>query len=294
MSPAGPKAAFIGLGAMGEPMARNLHAAGLLAAVHSRSRDKTRRIAGKLGVADCAQPAEVLAHAELVFLCVPADAEVLALVDALCAGPVAGKLVVDTSTVRADTALQAAERLRKAGAAFMDAPITGGTEGARNAGLTFMVGASAEDLARARPALEAMGRRIVHLGPVGSGQRCKAVNQVMCAGINQAVVEGLAFAEALGLPLERVIEATGSGAAGSWFLDHRGPTMIRDRYQPGFRVALHRKDLQICLAMAQQLGTSLPLVERTVADYAALIEAGHGDEDISALYRLRGRHRRAR
>lgn len=280
------KSAFIGLGAMGMPMARNLHAAGHLVAVHSRDPSKARALGAELGVRACATAAETLALADVIFLCVTADEQVLAVVDALCQEAAAGKLIVDTSTVAAETATEAARRLSAVGARFLDAPITGGTEGAINGTLTFMVGGEAADVAAAQPGFAAMGSRTVHLGPVGAGQSCKAVNQVMCAGINQAVTEGLAFAEALGLPLDKVIEVTGSGAAGSWFVNHRGRTMVAGEYPLGFKLALHLKDLKICQRMAAARGGVLPLVDRTVQQYEALVEAGYGDEDISALYRV--------
>jgi 3-hydroxyisobutyrate dehydrogenase len=133
--------------------------------------------------------------------------------------------------------------------------------------------------------LQAIAGRIEHMGPVGAGQATKAVNQVVAAGINQAVSEGLALAHALGLPLEKVIDVVGSGAAGNWFLTHRGPSMAKGVYAPGFRVALHHKDLAICKRMAEQLGVALPLVEMTLIHYRRLLEAGFGDEDISALHR---------
>ena len=120
------------------------------------------------------------------------------------------------------------------------------------------------------------------MGPIGAGQATKAVNQVVAAGINQAVSEGLAFARALELPLHKVIDIVGSGAAGNWFLSHRGPSMAKGAYAPGFRVALHHKDLAICKQMAAELGTALPLVEMTLFHYRRLMEAGFGDEDISA------------
>lgn len=123
------------------------------------------------------------------------------------------------------------------------------------------------------------------MGPVGAGQATKAVNQLMAAGINQAVTEALAFANALELPLGKVIEVTGSGAAGNWFLDHRGPTMTQGKYDPGFRVALHHKDLTICKHMAEQFDVALPVVEMTLIHYRRLMAAGYGDEDISALFR---------
>ena len=123
------------------------------------------------------------------------------------------------------------------------------------------------------------------MGPVGAGQATKAINQVVAAGINQAVSEGLAFAHALELPLEKVIDIVGSGAAGNWFLTHRGPSMAKGAFTPGFRVALHHKDLAICKRMAEALGVALPIVEMTLIHYRRLMEAGFGDEDISALYR---------
>lgn len=279
------KTAFIGLGAMGAPMARNLHAAGLLAAVQSRTAEKAEALAAELGVTACGSPADTLAQADVIFLCVTADEHVLAVVDALCTPAAAGKLIVDTSTVAAGTAAEAAKRLSAVGARFIDAPITGGTEGAIKGTLTFMVGGEVDDVAAVAPAFEAMGARTVHLGPVGAGQSCKAVNQVMCAGINQAVTEGLAFAESLGLPLDKVIDVTGSGAAGSWFVNHRGRTMVAGEFPLGFKLALHLKDLKICQEMVRERGGELPLVDRTVAQYEALVEQGHGDEDISALYR---------
>ena len=123
------------------------------------------------------------------------------------------------------------------------------------------------------------------MGPVGAGQATKAVNQVMAAGINQAVSEALAFAKSLDLPLDRVIEIVGSGAAGNWFLSHRGPTMAAGHFVPGFKISLHHKDLAICKAMAESMGVAMPVVEMTLIHYRRLIRAGYGDEDISALFR---------
>jgi 3-hydroxyisobutyrate dehydrogenase len=131
-----------------------------------------------------------------------------------------------------------------------------------------------------------MGKRIVHMGATGAGQATKAVNQVVCAGIAQAVTEGIAFAEALKLPLDKVLEVVGSGAAGSWFMAHRGRNFISGQYPPGFKLALHLKDLYICQRMARALGGTLPVTEATIAPYEELVRQGHGEEDISTLYRL--------
>jgi 3-hydroxyisobutyrate dehydrogenase len=132
-----------------------------------------------------------------------------------------------------------------------------------------------------------MARRIIHMGEIGSGQATKAVNQIMAAGINEAVTEALAFGEAQGLDMAKVIAAVSGGAANNWFLENRGATMIQGQFNPGFKVALHYKDLQLCKAMAKSLGFSLSTAERVLANYQRLIEAGFGEEDISALYRLK-------
>jgi 3-hydroxyisobutyrate dehydrogenase len=150
-----------------------------------------------------------------------------------------------------------------------------------------MVGGPDETLEKARPVLETMCSRIAHMGATGAGQATKAVNQIMCAGINEAVTEALAFAEAQGLPMEKVIEVISGGAAGNWFLNRRGPTMTRGVFAPGFKLALHYKDLKICQEMARLSGVSIPLTDTAVSDYRRLMEQGYGDEDISALYRLK-------
>ncbi len=281
------KTGFIGLGAMGLSMARNLHRAGLLAAVWNRSLDKARELAGETGCAVAEDPADLAGRCDVIVLCVSADGDVLDVVGALKPGLRSGHVVVDCSTVAASTAVDAAETVRQAGAAFLDCPVSGGTEGAAQGTLAIMCGGAAEALAQAMPALEAMGRRIVHMGPVGSGQATKAVNQIMVAGINEAVTEALAFGEAMDLPMDKVIEVVGSGAAGNWFLTNRGPTMVRGTYAPGFKMALHDKDLSICQKMAAEKGVQLPVIEMTRLHYRRLLEEGHGDEDISALHRAK-------
>ncbi|WP_156302245.1 NAD(P)-dependent oxidoreductase, partial [Methylogaea oryzae] len=139
------------------------------------------------------------------------------------------------------------------------------------------------------PVLRAVAARIVHIGPVGAGQGCKAVNQIMAAGIAQAVTEALAFGQAMDLPMDKVIEVVSGGAAGNWFLDHRGRTMVAGTFQPGFKLGLHHKDLLICRESAEKLGVSVPVTEQTIGEYARLMAEGYGDEDISALYRLKSR-----
>jgi 3-hydroxyisobutyrate dehydrogenase len=279
---------FIGLGAMGSRMATNLARSGNLVAVWNRTAAKAEAFAHEMRVEAAPSPADLAARCEVILTCVSRDGDLIEVVRALEAGLAPGQVVVDTSTVSAGTARKIAAHLREIAVAFLDAPVSGGVEGAETGSLAMMVGGEEATLARVRPALAAVATRIVFMGPSGSGQATKAVNQIMAAGINQAVTEALAFGVAMGLPMERVIEVVSSGAAGNWFLSHRGPTMLRGTFDPGFKVTLHHKDLAIGLAMAAEAGgPDLPLVKKTLADYERLMREGHGDEDISALYRLK-------
>ena len=220
-------------------------------------------------------------------MCISADQDVLAVVAALAPAMRAGSLIIDCSTVSADTARAAGAQLATHGVDFLDAPVSGGVEGAAKGTLAIMVGGAPTALERARPVLQALGATITHFGPQGAGQAAKATNQIMVAGIIRANAEALAFAAAHGLNLGKVIGTLGQGAAANWYLAHRGPNMERGEYPPGFRVRLHQKDLNICQAMALACGAELPVVEATLHDYAQLIAAGYGDEDISAIYRLK-------
>lgn len=281
------KAGMIGLGAMGIGMARNIAKAGYLTGVYNRTQAKARNLADELNVIAFDRPEALAANVDIVLMCVSADSDVLAVVEQIKAGIGPGTIVVDMSTVSRDTAQQAAAILAEKKAAFLDAPVSGGVEGAKNGTLAMMVGGDPEALAQARPVLAAMSRCIMHMGVTGSGQATKAVNQIMGAGINQAVTEALAFAQAQGLPMAKVIEVIAGGASGNWFLQHRGSTMTQGSFAPGFKLALHHKDLLICRAMAEQTGASTTLIDMTLADYRRLMAAGYGDEDISALYRLK-------
>jgi 3-hydroxyisobutyrate dehydrogenase len=278
---------FVGLGAMGMSMARNLHRAKLLAAVWNRTAAKAGTLAAELNVPAPATLAELAALCDAIVLCVSADADVLEVVGALAPALRKGALVIDCSTVGAETARQAAELLEPRGIEFLDCPVSGGVEGARDGTLAIMVGGSAAACERARPILEALGRTITHFGPNGAGQAAKATNQIMCAGIIEAVAEAMAFARAQGLPLEKLIETLGKGAGSSWYFVHRAPNMVRGAYPAGFRVRLHAKDLGICHDMAARFGVALPVVERMLAEYAELVSRGYGDEDISATFRLK-------
>ena len=272
---------------MGRGMARNLHKAGLLRCVWNRTRSRADQLAAELDVAVPATPAALAAGCDVIVLCVSADADVLGMVDALLPGLRPKSIVIDCSTVSADTAREAARRLAAHQVEFIDAPVSGGVEGARDGTLAIMAGGSPEAIERAGPVLRAMGRTVTHFGPTGTGQAAKATNQIMCAGIIQAVAEAMAFAKAEGLPLDKLIDTLGKGAGSSWYFVNRAPNIVRGAYPAGFRVRLHEKDLKICHDMAARHGVALPVVETTLAHYQRLIEQGHGDEDISTLFRLK-------
>ncbi len=278
---------FIGLGAMGQHMARNLQRAGLLTGVWNRTTSKSEALAAEIGCRAFDTPDVLAADCEFIFTCVSADDDLLAVVEALLPGLRKGTIVADCSTVAANTARKAATRLATVGAALLDCPVSGGVEGAKNATLAIMCGGEPAIFERARPVLAALGKTIALLGPTGAGQATKATNQILCAGVIQVVAEAMAFAQAEGLPLGQVIEVLGKGAGSSWYFVHRAPFMARGEYPAGFRVRLHDKDLRICRDMAARHGATLPVVESILADYQRLLETGHGDEDISTIFRLK-------
>ena len=272
---------------MGMPMARNLHRAGMLEGVWNRSGDKARALAAEIAVHAAADPAALAARCDALVICVSADNDVLEVVHQILPAVRSSTLVIDCSTVSADTARNAAALLGARGASFLDCPVSGGVEGAQKASLAIMCGGHETDFERARPLLEAMGRTVRLFGGHGAGQATKATNQIMCAGIIRAVAEAMAFARAQHLPLDQVVETLGQGAGSSWYFVNRAPFMIRESFPAGFRVRLHEKDLRICRDMAAASGVVLPVVEDVLREYAELIRRGYGDEDISALYRLK-------
>lgn len=279
---------IIGLGAMGAGMARNLHRAGFLRAVYNRSPHKAEILAERFRVQRAETPQELAGQCALILMSLPRDQDVLERVAQLCERLRPDTIVVDTSTVSSTAARAAAAAVEAAGGHFLDCPVSGGSEGARQGQLVVMAGGEAAVLERCRPVLSAIAKSIVHIGPVGCGQAAKAVNQIMAAGINQAVTEALAFGQALDLDMDRVLEVVAGGAAGNWFLDHRGRSMLAEQFAPGFRLSLHHKDLEICEQMLRDAGKTpdaLPVSSMTRRHYRQLMEQGHGDEDISALFR---------
>ena len=278
---------MVGLGALGLPIAINLLKAGLNLQVHTRS----RRAESDPQLADarrCVNPAAAADNVDVLVLCVSDDGavnDVLFGQDGAAEQLQPGSIVIDCSTISPKGAQRAAAQLEQIGVHYLDAPVTGGTEGARAGSLTVLVGGNAAVLEKVRPLLEVIGGSIHHIGPVGRGQQAKAVNQVLVAGSYAAVAEAIALGQRLELPMPQVIDALKTGAAGSWALEHRSTAMLNGSYPLGFRLSLHRKDLGIALEAAQAVQLDLPvttLVEQLELD---LIQSGHGDEDVSALHR---------
>jgi 3-hydroxyisobutyrate dehydrogenase len=281
------KAGFVGLGAMGYAMAGHLHRAGVLSTVSNRTAAKAQAFAKEHAGVVAGSPRELAEQCNVIVLCVSADADVLAVTKEIAASAKPGTVVIDHSTVSSATAKKASDVLRAAKCEFLDAPVSGGVEGAKNGTLSVMVGGDAKTLERVRPIIDAYAARISHMGAVGAGQNTKAVNQVLVAGIAQGVCEGLALGEALGLDAETLLPTLMGGAANCWFLEKRGATMLKNQFSVGFKLALLHKDLSIVNELAKSVGTDRSVIEKSLMDYAKLMKDHHGDEDISALIRLK-------
>jgi 3-hydroxyisobutyrate dehydrogenase len=241
-----------------------------------------------LGAEEVATAAAVAMRSDITVICVSDTPDVEAVLfgaDGITAGATPGGLVIDCSTISPDATRDFGRRLGPLGVGLVDAPVSGGSEGARLGTLTMFVGGGEADVARARPVLEAVGKTITHLGPLGSGQAAKAVNQVIISGAYMGVAEGIVLGIKAGLDPHRLVEALSGGAAQSWVLANRNGRMIDDEYPLGFRLALHRKDLGIALEMAGQAGVMLPVAMLTAALEDRLLSGGHGDEDMSVLAR---------
>jgi 3-hydroxyisobutyrate dehydrogenase len=282
---------FVGLGAMGWAMAGHLKRVGLLEGVANRSVAKAQAFATEYGVHAAAEAGELAPRCNVIALCVSADADVLGVTRDIAARANPGTIVIDHSTVSSTTAKQAQALMHAAGGDFLDAPVSGGVEGAKNGKLSIMVGGEGPTLVRATPVLEAYAARISHMGGIGAGQNTKAVNQVLVAGAVQGICEGLALAEAVGLDPAVLLPTLLGGAASSWYLEKRGASAMRNEFSVGFKLALLHKDLRIVREVAQAAGTDRSVIEKSLADYAELIAQGHGDEDVSALIRLKRQKR---
>jgi len=287
MTQAPRKVGFAGLGTMGSAMAANLARAGFDLGVWNRTPGRANELKA-LGAVEVGSPRELAMSSEVVVTCVtdsPQMAEVLFGPDGLADGLSSGSLLIDCSTISPASARDFGQRLQDKGVAMLDAPVSGGSEGAVHGTLTIMVGGEPKDLERAQEILQAMGRTITHLGPLGSGQIAKAVNQVILCGTYLAVAEGVVLAIKAGMDAERVVGALSGGAAGSWILQNRSGRMIEDTYPLGFKLSLHRKDMAIALELARGAGAVLPVASLAATLEDGLIAKGHGDDDNSALAR---------
>jgi 3-hydroxyisobutyrate dehydrogenase len=279
------RAGYLGLGAMGAPMARHLARRCYLSAVWNRTGEVSEKFAAEAKVYAAFSPADLAKACDVLFVNVSADQDVLTVVRLAKSGLKPGAIVVDNSTVNPETARTLAAELAAVGVEFIDAPVSGGVEGANNGKLSVMVGGSEATLEKVRDMLDTFSARITHMGGVGQGQACKAVNQIIVAGIAQGVCEALAMAEKLELPQDKLMAVLTGGAANSWFLEKRGPTMLNDEFKTGFKLGLLLKDLNIVAGMGKSMGLTQPVVAQSIADYTALVAQGRGEEEISALIR---------
>jgi len=280
--------AVIGLGIMGGPMAANLVKAGFEVVGYNRSPDKVAALV-ETGGRGAESVAEAVRDADVVITMVPDSPDVEAVTtgdDGVFANARSGALYIDMSTIRPDVAVRVAEAGRKAGLRVLDAPVSGGEAGAKEASLSIMVGGEQDDFAAARPVLDAVGKTIVHVGPAGSGQTVKAANQLIVAGNIELLAEAVVFLEAYGVDTGAALEVLGGGLAGSTVLDRKGANMLAREFTPGFRLALHHKDLGIVTSAAREAGVVIPLGAVVAQLVAALVARGDGGLDHSGLLKL--------
>jgi 3-hydroxyisobutyrate dehydrogenase len=281
------KVAFVGLGTMGGPMALNLIQAGHEVTVHNRTRDRELPLM-EAGAHRADSPQAAAQAAAVVITCVSDTPDVQAVIlgdRGIIHGAQPGTVVVDMSTISPTVTREIAAALAAKQVDMVDAPVSGGSEGAQKGTLSIMAGGDTAVVEKVRPVLAAMGKTITHVGPIGAGQTTKAINQIIVAGTYWAIAEGLALGMKADLDMERVVQAVSGGAAGSWGLDNRSGNMISNEYPLGFRVRLHRKDLNIALEAARELGVTLPMAAYVEQIETGLIGRGFGDEDVSAIAR---------
>ena len=279
---------FIGLGVMGRPMAEHLVRAGHEVTVHNRSQGPVRALV-EAGAKAAASAAEAADGADVVITMVPDSPDVEAVVlgeQGVLETAGEGLLLIDMSTIRPDTARTVAEAAAARGVRFLDAPVSGGQAGAEEATLSIMVGGSAEDFEAARPVLESLGRTIVHVGPVGSGQTVKAANQLIVAGVIELVSEAIVLLEAHDVDMGPAVEVLAGGLAGNQILERKAAGMLARRFDPGFRIDLHHKDMQIIQAAARDAGVAVPVTALVAQMLVSLRSLGRGGLDHSAILTL--------
>src|SRR4051812_8491383 len=283
------KLAWIGLGVMGYPMAGHLARASHEMTVYNRTRAKAEQWVKEYGGRSVATPRDAAEGADIVFSCVGNDQDLRAVTlrrDGAFAGMQKGALYIDHSTVSANVARELAQTASAAGFGFLDAPVSGGQAGAEKGILTVMVGGDEKAFASAQPVMAHFGRAVTLMGPAGAGQLTKMVNQITIVGLVQTLAEGLNFAMRAGLDAKKVIEVISKGAAQSWQLENRGPTMVDDKFDFGFATDWMRKDLQICLDESRRNGALLPITAIIEQYYGKVQEKGYGRMDSSALMKL--------
>ena len=285
---------FIGLGIMGRGMTNNLLKAGHKVMVWNRTAARMDEFAAA-GAQTASSPAELAAHCDVILVCVsdtPDVEEVLFGENSVSAGIKSGALVVDHSTISPQKTVEMAKQLNTQGVAYLDAPISGGSEGAKNGTLSIMVGGEAVDFERAMPILQAYGKTITHVGAQGAGQMAKLVNQILVVVNQLAASEALLFVQAGGLDLAKTIDAVKGGAAGSWMLANRGPQMIVRDFHPGFTIDLQQKDLRLVLEAADEMGIPLIATSMVFQMYRTLQAQGLGGDGnhglVKALEKMMG------
>ena len=280
------KVAFIGLGVMGFPMAGHLAAGGHDVTVYNRNPARAQAWLEQHKGKSAATPAAAAAGAEFVFTCIGNDNDLYQVIleeGGLLSAMAPGSILIDHTTASAEAARTIPAAAKEKGVFFLDAPVSGGQAGAENGKLTVMVGGDAEAYARAEAVIALFARAVTYMGPSGSGQLTKMVNQICIAGLVQALSEGIAFAENAGLDAALVVDVISKGAAQSWQLENRGKTMIERKFDFGFAVDLMRKDLGICIAEAKRNGSDLPVTELTDQFYGEVQQAGGNRFDTSSL-----------
>lgn len=280
-----PTVGFIGLGIMGRGMARNIANAGFPLFVYNRTASRMTELAD-VGAKPTTSPADLARHCDIIITCVSDTPDVEAVItgpDGVIHGLKAGALVIDMSTISPQATVTLAEQIRAHGGTMLDAPISGGSEGAAKGTLSIMVGGNEDDFNRALPVFQAMGKNIVHVGAQGAGQTVKLVNQILVVGNALAMSEALLFAQAGGVDLQKALTAVSGGAAGSWMLSNRGPQILNRDWRPGFTIDLQQKDLRLVLAAADGVGVPLPGTALIFQLYRTLQQAGLGHEGNHAL-----------
>jgi 2-hydroxy-3-oxopropionate reductase len=277
--------AFIGLGIMGGPMAANLAEAGHQVRGYNRSTPRSPRIA-EAGVVLADSLRDAVDGAEVIITMLPDSPDVQAVLDEAFAAASAGTLFLDFSTIRPDVSRELAATAAKQGFTLLDAPVSGGEQGAVDGSLSIMVGGDTAGFERARPLLDVVGATIVHVGEAGAGQTVKAANQLIVAGTLCLVAEAVTFLEASGVDTGKALTVLKGGLAGSAVLERKSESMVRREYDPGFRLTLHHKDMGIYATTARAAGVASPIGAITTQLVASAVAQGYGDLDHSALLRL--------